>query len=176
LYYCTEDIFQSTINSTRHDTMFLYEESKLQDKSPTVMHSFTNKLIIGIRANVCVLCNMPSHASRVPTLPDICCDRSHRSHHSHHRRNTILVIYCVFTSESASTSMCSFVERVWVESSGNSALQIISILAVVLRNHLTYVKPLMSLNSFVILPPCFLTSDLALSSWSAEAPSLSVTC
>ena len=40
----------------------------------------------------------------------------------------------------------------------------------------TYVKPLMSENSFVIFPPCSVTWDLAFSSSSLEAPELRVTC
>ena len=38
-----------------------------------------------------------------------------------------------------------------------------------------YVKPLMRVNSFVILPPWSWTFFLACSSWSGEAPSLRVT-
>ena len=45
-----------------------------------------------------------------------------------------------------------------------------------LRNAGTYVKPLIRVNSLVILPPCSVTCFFAFSSSSLEAPDLRVTC
>jgi hypothetical protein len=83
------------------------------------------------------------------------------------------------TSESFSTVILSFDSKVETRSSGSSALSRHQL--VVTERHMTqavrtYVKPLISLNSCVILPPLDSTSFLAFSKSSCEASGLRVTC
>ena len=83
------------------------------------------------------------------------------------------------TSESFSTVILSFDSKVETRSSGSSALsrhQLVVTERDMTQAVRTYVKPLISLNSCVILPPLDSTSFLAFSKSSCEASGLRVTC
>lgn len=63
---------------------------------------------------------------------------------------------------SFSTLMCSFDESVWTLSSGKEALRKYRQPRTVSLGRQSYVKPLISLNSFTILPPWSVTCFFAL--------------